>query len=209
MGRESKCYLCCMCLICCVGFPIVASHMTLLMFLLVVHCSGIKEKPLRFFSRGSVDIKGLGLRPTYFVERLQEGEEPGIVPLPVSHKKSVDVTVVELRSRIPQDVSSFLAEEKDGKSSLHQSKVMDSICKPHPSEQAWVRNRKRSTTSPAPEPVLDDMESLQQVVVANSLVSPGVADVEVNTGGAYSVVSSNQLQQIRALFRTRWKCTLC
>jgi len=55
--------------------------------------SEIKGKSFKFFSRGYIDVKGLGMRETYFVESLKEGEEPGLEYLPdavrVINKQSV------------------------------------------------------------------------------------------------------------------------
>lgn len=173
----------------------------------------VKDKQFRFICRGFIDIKGLGLRTTYFVEPLHEGEEPGTLPPPAENASStvestVLIEVKPCRANLPPlnhagGVTPSVDEEKDGKTSLHPPQVMDSI-KPHPSKQAWVQNRKRSGLSHETPP--DDGGTRQQEL-PHSMATPGDKAVEVNSR-ARNMASTDQIREMWAAHRNRWRCTI-
>lgn len=142
------------------------------------------------------------------MEPLGEGEEPGTIPSPkisVSSKKSVGVESMDLTpcivtlppiSNHPQNVSSFPVEtpqEEDRNTPVYHAKIMDSMVKPHPSEQAWVQNRKKHDVPPEPIPA--------------DIVST-ISSINKTHEARHSTVTENHLIEIRTSSRRKLKCTI-
>ena len=106
-------------------------------------------------------MKGLGLRQTYFVEHLSEGEEPGTFPLPktsVTPKRSIshsnlDVCRVALDS--PEDSTQWfpsIPAEVDDIESItltNDTQIMDSRILPNLSKLAQMQQNNNQTTMPS------------------------------------------------------------
>ncbi len=92
------------------------------MHMCMCYYSHIKDKRFKFYSRGYNHVKGLGMRETYFIEELEEGQDPALEYLPgairvLEEEASEEVSSPEKKEETVQPVDKESASDKPTPSS--------------------------------------------------------------------------------------------